>query len=173
MVLKGQVAVVTGAGKGVGKEAAKELLKNGVNVIAVTRNAADLEELEKETKESQAANEVKLIPISGDVSKEETIEKVVSVAKERFGKVHILINNAGIGRYGKLEELSIEDYDAMMDSNMRSTFLFTKGILPFMKEQKYGHIVNVASGKRDFQMKPFTAQRNLPKLALPKHWIMK
>lgn len=145
MVLKGQVAVVTGAGKGVGKEAAKELLKNGVNVIAVTRNAADLEELEKETKESQAANEVKLIPISGDVSKEETIEKVVSVAKERFGKVHILINNAGIGRYGKLEELSIEDYDAMMDSNMRSTFLFTKGILPFMKEQKYGHIVNVAS----------------------------
>ncbi|WP_102026653.1 SDR family oxidoreductase [Salirhabdus sp. Marseille-P4669] len=145
MGLNGQVAVVTGAGKGVGKETVKAFLKESVHVIAVTRNGDDLEQLTEETKEIQETNQVKLIPVAGDVSKEETVEKVIAIVKESFTKVDMLINNAGIGRYGKLDDLTIDDYDAMMNSNMRSTFLFTKAILPFMKEQKYGHIVNIAS----------------------------
>ncbi|ETI67304.1 SDR family oxidoreductase [Neobacillus vireti] len=145
MSLKGRVAVVTGAGKGVGKALSRRLLSEGVTVIAVSRNVEDLNELENETKEIQDSAESKLIPLSGDVSIEETAEEAVHMIKEQFGKVDILVNNAGIGKYGLLDDLSIEDYDLMMNSNMRSTFLFTKAVLPFMKEHQYGHIVNVAS----------------------------
>jgi short-subunit dehydrogenase len=145
MGLKGQVAIVTGAGKGVGKEVTKELLANGVHVIAVTRSEEDLQKLNEETKDLQTQNDVRLVMVAGDVSKEETANTAIGIVKDQFQKIDILINNAGIGRYGKLDELTIDDYDAMMDSNMRSTFLFSKAVLPFMKERKYGHIVNVAS----------------------------
>jgi short-subunit dehydrogenase len=145
MGLKGQVAIVTGAGKGVGKEVTKELLANGVHVIAVTRSEEDLQKLNQETKDLQTQNDVRLVMVAGDVSKEETANTAIGIVKDQFQKIDILINNAGIGRYGKLDELTIDDYDAMMDSNMRSTFLFSKAVLPFMKERKYGHIVNVAS----------------------------
>lgn len=145
MSFKGKTAIITGAGKGVGRELSKKLLLQGANVIAVSRNEQDLVELDLETKEIQDSSETCLIPVSGDVSLEETAEKAMHIVKERFGKIDILVNNAGIGRYGLLDDLSIEDYDAMMNSNMRSTFLFTKAVLPYMKQHKYGHIVNVAS----------------------------
>ncbi|MCP8617572.1 SDR family oxidoreductase [Salirhabdus salicampi] len=145
MSLQNQIAIVTGAGKGVGKEVAKELLSSGVHVFAVTRSEEDLDRLHEETSEIRQENGTNLYRIAGDVSKEETLHKTMDAVKEKHGRVDMLINNAGIGRYGKLDDLDIGDYDAMMDSNMRSTFLFSKGVLPFMKEQKYGHILNVAS----------------------------
>jgi short-subunit dehydrogenase len=145
MSLKGQVAIVTGAGKGVGRELSRKLLNEGVHVIAVTRNTQDLQELDTETLEIQETTGSKLVQICGDVAIEETVNQTISVLKEDFGKVDMLINNAGVGIYGSLDELDVEDYDAMMNSNMRSTFLFSKAVLPFMKERKYGHILNVAS----------------------------
>ncbi|MED4204748.1 SDR family oxidoreductase [Neobacillus mesonae] len=145
MTLKGKVAIVTGAGKGVGRQLSKRLLSQGVSIIGVSRNEEDLHELDLETKTVQERAESTFIALSGDVSIEETAEKAIHIVKNRFGKVDILVNNAGVGRYGPLDDLSIEDYDVMMNSNMRSTFLFTKAVLPFMKKNKYGHIVNVAS----------------------------
>lgn len=145
MTLNGRVAIVTGAGKGVGKELCKSLLEQGTHVIAVTRNKEDLKMLDSETHSLQESNSAQLLQVVGDVSMEETAEEAIMLAKDQFGKIDILVNNAGMGIYGRLEDISIENYDAMMSSNMRSTFLFTKAVLPFMKEHRYGHIVNVAS----------------------------
>ncbi len=143
--LKGQVALITGSGKGVGRELCRELINQGVHVIAVTRNSTDLEELNLETKEQQEKQGARLIKIIGDVSEEETASQSFDAVKEHFGKLDILVNNAGVGIYGSLDQLSVNDYDSMMDSNMRSTFLFSKAALPFMKKNHYGHIVNIAS----------------------------
>ncbi|RFU61803.1 SDR family oxidoreductase [Peribacillus glennii] len=145
MTFEGKTAIVTGAGKGVGKELSKQLLQLGANVVAITRNEQDLRDLDNETREIQASSGTTLLQISGDVSKEETVDRAINYTIEHFRKVDILVNNAGIGIYGPLDDLSIEDYDAMMNTNMRSTFLFTKAVLPFMKQQRYGHILNVAS----------------------------
>lgn len=145
MHFQGKVALVTGAGKGVGKELCIQLLQLGADVIAVTRNEQDLLALDSETKAIQEKSNSTFIPVVGDVSQQETAEKALRVIEEKYGRVDILVNNAGVGIFGTLEELSIDDYDAMMNSNMRSTFIFTKAVLPFMKKYQYGHIVNVAS----------------------------
>lgn len=145
MTLNGRVSIVTGAGKGVGRELCKSLLAQGVHVIAATRNEQDLVELELETRQIREASSSQLFKVVGDVSREEIADEAMKIASEQFGKIDILVNNAGIGIYGPLENLSIDSYDAMMNSNMRSTFLFTKSVLPVMKEHRFGHIVNVAS----------------------------
>jgi NAD(P)-dependent dehydrogenase (short-subunit alcohol dehydrogenase family) len=145
MSLTGKVAIVTGSGKGVGREICRKLLTLGTRVIAVSRNEDDLKTLDLETEEIQITTGTSLIKVPGDVSVQETAEAAMNIAKEEFGKVDILINNAGVGIYESLENLTIEDYDTTMNSNMRSTFLFTKAVLPIMKENQYGHIVNVSS----------------------------
>lgn len=137
-----KVAIVTGAGKGVGANLTKKLLEQGIHVIAVSRSAEDLGKLEMEHEQNSYSAQLRCV--SGDVALEETWLKTEGVIKE-FGQVDYLINNAGIGIYNPLEKLTLEDYDKTMNSNMRSTFIFTKGALPYMQEKKYGHIINIAS----------------------------
>ena len=137
-----KVAIVTGAGKGVGADLTKKLLEQGINVIAVSRSAVDLKKLEME--HEQNSESALLRCVIGDVALEETWLKTEEFIKG-FGQVDYLVNNAGIGIYNPLEKLTLEDYDKTMNSNMRSTFIFTKGVLPYMQEKKFGHIINIAS----------------------------
>lgn len=139
------IAVVTGAGKGVGRAVTLAFLEKGIHVIGVTRSKEDLDDIMKETETIRTNQETTFHPVVGDVSEPSTVMEVLEELKPYENRVDILINNAGVGIYKSFEDLTTEDYDTMMDSNMKSTFLFTKSIAPLMKERKYGHIVNVSS----------------------------
>ncbi len=139
--LAGKVAVVTGASEGIGRAAALALAAEGASVAVTARSRDKLEQLvsEIETKGGGACAAV------GDATKAEDVERIKQETLAAFKQVDILVNNVGIAKYAPFEEISIEDYDWMMDTNMRSTFLFTKAFFPGMVERGEGWIVFVAS----------------------------
>lgn len=139
--LQDQIAIVTGAGRGVGREVSLMLARKGCKVAAVSRTQSDLDSLAAKIQEEGGT----VLTIAADVSQTQAVEQMVEQVVQAFGKIDILINNAGVGKYGTIEELSVEDYDAMMNTNMRSTFLCTKFVYPHMKKQQKGHILNVSS----------------------------
>ncbi len=139
--ITGQVAVITGASRGIGHASAIALAKEGVNIVATARSADQLDELVSECK----ALGVEAISIAGDAAKEEDARKVYAAAMDSFGKVDILVNNVGVANYVDLVDTTLEDYDWMMSTNMRSTFLFSKLFVPGMIEQKSGSVIFVSS----------------------------
>jgi short-subunit dehydrogenase len=140
MALK-KVAIITGAGKGVGRALAKALYDDGYHLGLITRSASDLTSL---VNEWEAASS-RVISRAGDAADEHLAKELVQEVLQQFGQVDVLINNAGMGKYGPLDELTVADYDAMMNSNMRSTFLYTYYTLPHFKERRQGNIINIAS----------------------------
>jgi 3-oxoacyl-[acyl-carrier protein] reductase len=139
--LEARVALVTGASQGIGRATAIALAKEGAEVAVTARNAAELGEL---VQEIEAAGGY-AFSTTGDASLEEDVERIRQETLERFSRVDILVNNVGIARYAPLADLSIQDYDWMMNTNMRSTFLFTKAFFPGMIQRRQGWIVFVAS----------------------------
>lgn len=139
--LAGSVCIITGASSGIGKASALALANEGANLVLIARRKQRLDELVETIK----AAGVRAIAVVGDASEEETAARTITAAKDQFGKVDILINNVGIGIYKTLIETSAADYDAMLDSNVRSTFLFTRHTVPLMMEQKSGTILMISS----------------------------
>lgn len=139
--LKGKVAVITGASRGIGRAAALALAREGVHVVLVARTESDLNQLKAEVE----ALGVRALVTPADVAKEEDVQRVKEAALAEFGQVDILVNNAGVGRYATILETSPEEYDWMMDTNMRGTFLFTRAFLPEMVERGSGSIITVSS----------------------------
>jgi 3-oxoacyl-[acyl-carrier protein] reductase len=139
--LAGQVALITGASSGIGRAIAKAFLSEGADLIVVARRTDRLEALAEEAK--RVGRVCRLV--TGDVREEETAVQATQMALAIFGKVDILVNNAGVGIYKQLEDTSAHDYDTMMDSNMRSTFLFTRHVTPILTKQGSGTIINVSS----------------------------
>jgi short-subunit dehydrogenase len=139
--IKGQVAVITGASRGIGRACAVALAKEGVNVVLTSRTQSEMDELATECE----GMGVKALVVPADAVKAEDVERVKAEADRAFGKVDILINNAGVAKYGPFIENTVDDYDWMMDTNMRSTFLFTRAFLPGMVEQKSGTVIIVSS----------------------------
>ena len=139
--LAGSACIITGASSGIGKASALALANEGANLVLIARRKHRLDELVETIK----AAGVRAIAVVGDVREEETSTRAIAVAKEQFGKVDILINNVGIGIYKSLIETSTADYEAMIDSNVRSTFLFTRHTVPLMIEQKSGTILMISS----------------------------
>jgi short-subunit dehydrogenase len=140
-ILKGKVAIVTGASSGVGRETAKALAQEGVKVVATARRQERLEQLVGEICDQggEAAY------FAGDAALVETAEKATALALEQFGAIHILINNAGQGNYRKLVETSASDYDELMNSNMRSAFVFSRVVAPYFIAQRSGSLLFVSS----------------------------
>jgi 3-oxoacyl-[acyl-carrier protein] reductase len=139
--LSGSVCLITGASAGIGKACALALAKEGANLVLTARRKQRLDELvERIQSEGSRA-----VAVEGDVREEETARRAVMAAKENFGAVHILINNAGMGNYKPLIDTSAEEYDEMMDTNVRSTFLFTRHTVPLMIEQRSGLILMISS----------------------------
>lgn len=140
-LLRGKTALVTGASRGIGEATALLLGAAGANVVLAARNQLELDDLAGRLAAIGAA----ALPLAVDVSDGEDVAFLKQAAVERFGQVDILVNNAGVGKYGPLATLTVEDYDWMMNTNMRSSFLCTHAFLPEMLERESGWIVFVAS----------------------------
>jgi len=139
--LSGQVALITGASSGIGRAIARAFLREGADLVVVARRSERLAELEREASEQGR----RVVAVSGDVREERTAEQAVLAALDRFGRLDVLVNDAGVAIYKNLVETSVDDYDAMMNTNMRSTFLFTRHVVPVLLDRGAGTIVNIAS----------------------------
>lgn len=140
-IVQGKTAVITGASRGIGEATAFALGRAGANVVLAARNETELAEVAARL----SAEGIDALAVTADVSDAEDVAHLKQAAMERFGHVDILVNNAGVGKYGPLSSLSVADYDWMMDTNMRSSFLCTHAFLPGMLERRSGWIVFVAS----------------------------
>jgi NADP-dependent 3-hydroxy acid dehydrogenase YdfG len=147
--LSGQCAVVTGAGRGIGRAIASALAEAGAHVVAVARTRTEIEELASNLR----AHGFAATAVPADVGNPTDVAAVAARALQIGGRIDILVNNAGIGIFKPLVDLSIEEFDAMWNVNMRGVFLATKAVLPAMIAAERGAIVNIASlaGKNTFK----------------------
>jgi 3-oxoacyl-[acyl-carrier protein] reductase len=139
--LTGKVALVTGAAQGIGKAVAMLLAQRGADIIISDINLEKAEETSKEI----AALGPRAMAIRANVAVVEEVEKMVQSIIERFGQIHILVNNAGIARDKLLLRMTEEDWDLVLDINLKGTFNCTKAVIRYMSKQRYGKIVNIAS----------------------------
>ncbi len=139
--LHGKVALITGASSGIGRACVRALAGEGARLVLTARRKERLEALKKEVE----ALGGQVVIVTGDAREEGTAIKAVKAATKAFGRLDILINAAGMGNYKKLEDTSAEEYDEMMDTNVRSTFLFARHAVPVMLQQKSGTILMIAS----------------------------
>lgn len=140
--LDNKIAVITGAGKGIGKAIAKRFLQDGVAGLAILEMDAELGE--KTAKEFDPSGE-KVISVQCDVSKQEIVHEAFKKVYEKFGKVDILVNNAGITRDAMFHKMSIEQAKLVMDVHFYGTFYCCQEVVGAMREQGYGKIVNISS----------------------------
>ena len=141
MVLHGKTALITGGSRGLGLEIAKRLADAGVRVALCAR---DLEELKNAEAELESrGGEVFILP--ADISDREAVESIVHSVTERFGGIYILINNAGIIGVGPLEDMQVEDFERAMQVHYYGPLYMTLAVLPGMRRQHSGRIVNIAS----------------------------
>ena len=137
-----KVVFVTGASRGIGKDVALKFAEKGYDVIInYVSDKTDVETLKKEFAEKGADSLI----LKADVSKEEEVKDVVEKAIEKFGKIDVLVNNAGITRDNLLMRMSTEDFDKVIDINLKGTFLVTKAVTKYMMKKRCGSIVNLAS----------------------------
>src|SRR5580698_2278029 len=139
--LAGKTVLITGASAGIGWASALAFSAKGANVVVTARREQRLREL----CDLIAAQGGKAVYSAGDACVEATAQSCIALATKQFGKLDILINNAGAGNYKNLIDTSAEEYDALMDSNMKSSFLFTRHAAPVMIEQKSGEILFISS----------------------------
>jgi NAD(P)-dependent dehydrogenase (short-subunit alcohol dehydrogenase family) len=141
MRLKDKVALVTGASRGIGYASCLALAKEGATVVGTARTGKDLEELEKAITAAGGKAET----FACDVTKSAEVAACVKQTITDLGRIDILVNNAGIGGYRPFLDWTEEDYDRIMETNAKSTWLFCKEVIPHMLKQGGGNIVNVAS----------------------------
>lgn len=138
--LSGQNAIVTGASQGLGRAIAIALASCGAKVACVARNEAKLQETVKMIKDAGGDGEV----MAGDVSKTDVVEEIVE-AVAQWGSVDIVINNAGITRDTLMPVMTDEQWDDVINTNLRGTFLFTRAASQRMMRKRYGRIINISS----------------------------
>ena len=145
MKLEGKLAIVTGAGRGgrgIGRSVALALAGEGADVVITSFTEANAEAVAQEVREKTGR---RAVAIQGDVAKAEDVERLFSETMKQFGRVDILVNNAGITRDGLILRMSEQDWDAVLDSNLKGAFLCCKAAARVMLKQKSGKMVNVSS----------------------------
>lgn len=139
--LTGKVAIVTGGARGIGRDILRILGDEGVTVVALDLNQADLDELGAELEQAGVPS----AQYVADVRDFARLQEVVADVVAKFGRVDILINNAGVSTPGPVDELSEEQWDLAHDVNLKGTFLMSKAVIPVMKQQRWGRIINASS----------------------------
>lgn len=142
MKLKDKIAIVTGAGRGIGRAVALDLAHEGAKVVVNYSRSADAAE--------QVVHEIvtaggEAVAMQADVAQSAQVDALVSATLERFGRIDILVNNAGITRDKLILRMTEEDWDAVLDTNLKGAFLCVKAVAPRMVKQKGGIIVNIGS----------------------------
>lgn len=137
-----QVVLVTGGSRGIGKAIALKYAKNGYNVVLnyISENT-DIDGL---TKEFEAYG-IEVLFVKADISKANEVEELVKQAIQRFGKIDVLVNNAGITKDTLLMRMKEEDFDKVIEINLKGTFLVTKQVIPYMMKKRDGRIINLSS----------------------------
>lgn len=146
--LNGQLALITGGSSGIGFAIAEVLLSEGMTVAITARKPKRLEE----AAEALRAKGGHVIAMPTDVSLASEVTAFVNHVMDEAGRIDLLVNNAGIYRLGEIVDLSEADWDAVLDINLKGAFLCTKAVLPIMKAQQSGYVVNISSvaGKTGF-----------------------
>lgn len=137
-----KVAIVTGASRGIGREIAKTLAKTGIKVIA---NYNKSEEKAKELQKELEKENMQIDIFKADVSKRQEVKKLVQYTLEKYKKIDILINNAGISEYKIFTDETDEDWNRVMNNNLYSAFIMSQEVIPNMIHNKTGCIINVSS----------------------------
>ena len=140
--LEGQVAVVTGASRGIGRACAIELAREGASVIVNYVSNADAAEATRDAIHEFGGT---VVLVKADVSDAEQASDVIETAVEELGKIDILVNNAGINRDRTVARLSVEDWDKVIQTDLSSMFYCTRAAVPHMREANYGRIINMSS----------------------------
>jgi short-subunit dehydrogenase len=138
--LRGEAAIVTGASRGLGFALARELLREGCRVVVCARDEAELRGAAEEL-----AKLGEIIPVVCDLSKKEDVERLVATAMSYFGRVDILVNNAGVIEVGPAESMELADFERMMGTMFWGMAYASLAVLPAMKKQRHGRIVNITS----------------------------
>ena len=142
MNFSGKTAIVTGGSRGIGRAVCLELAKGGANVVLCY---AGNEGAANDTVAACEALGAKALAVRCNVADADEVKTLVDTAVKTFGRVDILVNNAGITRDGLLMTMKEEDFDAVVDTNLRGTFLCMKAVSRIMMKQRYGRIVNLSS----------------------------
>ncbi len=141
-MLKGKTAIVTGASRGIGKAIAEQLALNGANIVLNYRtNVNAVEEVLNSLKQKG----VEAVAVQADVSKTDEAQKLIQSAIDNFGKIDILVNNAGITKDNLLMRMTEEDFDTVIDVDLKGVFNCIKSASKIMLKQRYGKIINISS----------------------------
>lgn len=139
--IKGKVVVITGASSGMGEAAAKHLSALGATVVLGARRADRIEKLAKDIHD----NGGQALAIAIDVTQRDQVKKLVDSAVQQFGRVDVILNNAGVMPLSPMDRLNVNEWDKMIDVNIKGVLNGIAAVLPYMKEQKSGQIINTSS----------------------------
>lgn len=139
--LEGKVALVTGGGRGIGRAISKALAAAGAHVVVTARTQGQIDAVAKEIADAGGA----AAAMAMDLAEESSVRRVFAAVRERLGRLDVLVNNAGIGLYGPVKDVPLEDLDRMVGVNLRGTFLCCQEAMRIMAPQKSGYIINISS----------------------------
>lgn len=139
--MEGRIAIVTGGSSGLGEAIAEEFLRNGAKVVITGRNEERLNNAKSKMNEISEH----IWAIAMDVSKKEEIDETVRRVIDRWGRIDILVNNAGVRLETSIEDITVEEWDMILDINLAGTFFFSQAVVETMRKNKWGRIINMSS----------------------------
>lgn len=139
--VEGKVVILTGASSGIGEAAAKELAGKGAKVVLAARREERLQQLQKDIEQDGGTATYKVV----DVTSQEQMDELAQFANETYGQIDVIVNNAGLMPLSMLRNRQFEDWNQMIDVNIKGVLYGIGAVLPYMRERKEGHIINVSS----------------------------